>query len=97
MLRVNLMEEPCNQWLTPVIRRLGELGELWTHTFDEKNTKIIKKSKLPYDESKNFFAIEQLEGLREAVNVAIHPSNVQLREDWMLFLYEYVHMNALIT
>ncbi len=28
---------------TPIIRRLGELGELWTHQFDEKNSKIIKK------------------------------------------------------
>jgi hypothetical protein len=82
--------------LTPIIRRLGELGDLWTHKFDEKNTKIIKKFKLPYDQSKKIFAIEQLDGLREAVNVAIHPSNVQLRQDWMLFLYEYVHMNALL-
>jgi hypothetical protein len=50
--------------LTPIIRRLGELaGELWTHKFDEKNTKIIKKFKLPYDQSKKIFAIEQLEGL----------------------------------
>ena len=82
--------------LTPIIRRLGELGELWTHKFDDKNSKIIMKFKLPFDQSKKIFAIDQLEGLREAVNVAIHPSNVQLREDWKLFLYEYVHMNALL-
>ena len=82
--------------LTPIIRRLGALGELWTHKFDEKNSKIIKKFKLPFDQSKKIFAIDQLEGLREAVNVAVHPSNVQLREDWNSFLYEYVHMNALL-
>ena len=65
--------------LTPIIRRLGELGELWTHKFDDKNSKIIMKFKLPFDQSKKIFAIDQLEGLREAVNVAIHPLNVQLR------------------
>ena len=80
--------------LTPIIRRLGELGELWTHQFDEKNTKVIKKFKLPYDQSKKCFAIEQLLGLLEAVHVAIPPSQPQLRQDWTSFLYEYVHMNA---
>lgn len=85
--------------LTPIIRRLGELGELWTHQFDEKDTKVIKKFKLPYDQSRKIFAVHQLGGLQEAVNVAIPaqpPCNAQLRVDWMLFLDEYVHINELL-
>ena len=46
--------------LTPIVRRLGELGEHWTHQFEEKNSKAIKKFKLPYDQSRKIFAINQL-------------------------------------
>jgi hypothetical protein len=35
--------------LTPIIRRLGELGELWTHKFAENSAKALMKFKLPYD------------------------------------------------
>ncbi len=38
--------------------------------------------------------MEQLEGLREAVYVAISPHEEQLRKDWMSFLSEYVHINS---
>ena len=74
--------------LTPIFRRLGDLGELWTHQFDDNNSKVIKKFKLPHDQSRKIFAVHQLEGLREAVNVAIPavpPCNAQKRIDWMLF------------
>lgn len=82
--------------LTPIIRRLGGLGELWTHQFDEKNTKVLKKFKLPHDQSCKIFAIEQLPGLLEAVHVAIPPSQPQERKDWVSFLHHYVHMNAFL-
>ena len=82
--------------LTPIVRRLGELGEHWTHQFEEKNSKAIKKFKLPYDQSRKIFAINQLSGLREAVEVAIPASNQELRDCWLSFLYEYVHMNAFL-
>ena len=82
--------------LTPIIRRLGELGELWTHKFAENSTKALQKFKLPYDQSRKIFAVHQLPGLREAVYVAIPPSDARLRDDWISFLHEYVHMNALL-
>jgi hypothetical protein len=82
--------------LTPIIRRLGSLGELWTHKFDADSTKVLQKFKLPYDQSRKIFAVSQLDGLREAVHVAIPPVETQLRNDWMDFLHEYVHMNELL-
>ena len=82
--------------LTPIVRRLGELSEHWTHQFEEKNSKAIKKFKLPYDQSRKIFAPNQLPGLREAVEVAIPASNQELRDDWLSFLHEYVHMNAFL-
>ena len=83
--------------LTPIIRRLGSLGDLWTHKFEENSTKVLQKFKLPFDQSKKIFAVSQLNGLREAVYVAIPPSETQLRKDWMEFLHEYVHTNALLN
>lgn len=82
--------------LTPIIRRLGSLGELWTHKFDDDKTKVISKFKMPYDQSRKIFAVEQLDGLREAVYVAISPDEEQLRKDWMSFLSEYVHINSFL-
>jgi hypothetical protein len=82
--------------LTPIIRRLGSLGELWTHKFDDDKTKVISKFKMPYDQSRKIFDVEQLEGLREAVYVAISPDEEQLRKDWMSFLSEYVHINSFL-
>ena len=74
--------------LTPIIRRLGSLGDLWTHKFEDDSTKVLQKFKLPYDQSRKIFAVSQLNGLREAVYVAIPPSETQLRIDWMEFLHE---------
>jgi hypothetical protein len=82
--------------LTPIISRLGELGELWTHKFEDDSTKVIQKFKMPYDQSGKIFAANQLPGLREAVDVAIPASEPKLRVDWMSFLHEYVHTNALL-
>ncbi len=76
--------------LTPIIRRLGSLGDLWTHKFEDDSTKVLQKFKLPYDQSRKIFAVSQLEGLHEAVYVAIPPSDTQLWKDWMEFLHEYV-------
>jgi hypothetical protein len=82
--------------LTAIIRRLGEIGELWTHKFAENSTKALMKFKLPYDQSRKIFAVHQLPALREAVYIAIPPSDHLKRNDWMSFLDEYVHMNALL-
>jgi hypothetical protein len=57
--------------LTPIIRRIGELGEQWTHKFAENSTKALMKFKLPFDQSRKIFAVHQLPALREAVYIAI--------------------------
>jgi len=85
-------KQPLND-LSDVIRRLGELSACWSHKFEDKNTKVLKKIKLPYDQSRKIFAIQQLPGLREAVYIAIPASQSTKRAAWLTFLYHYVHMN----
>jgi hypothetical protein len=38
-----------------LLRQLGTLGETWGHSFTEKNTEALEKSKLPYDQSRKIF------------------------------------------
>ena len=82
--------------LTLIMRRLGDLGDLWSHKFEKDSTKVLQKFKLPHDQSGKIFAVHQLPGLREAVYIAIPASEQTLRNDWMSFLHEYVHTNALL-
>ena len=79
--------------LTEAIRRVGELPPSFRHKFEKKNTKVLEKIKLPYDQSRKIFAIEQLPRLRELVHIAVPPSEDKRREEWMNFLYHYVHVN----
>jgi hypothetical protein len=88
-------KEPLEQ-MTEVIPRLGDLSSSWGHKFDEKNTKVLQKFKLPYDQSRKIFAIHQLSGLRDAVYIAVPASNIKKRAEWMTFLYHYVHVNELL-
>jgi hypothetical protein len=61
--------------------------------FEKKNTKVLEKMKLPYDQSRKLFAIHQLRGLRALVHIAVPASPPTRREEWMTFLYHYVHVN----
>jgi hypothetical protein len=79
--------------LTTSIRRIGELPPSFTHKFEKKNSKVLEKIKLPYDQSRKLFAIHQLRGLRELVHIAVPASDSTRREEWMAFLYHYVHVN----
>ena len=54
---------------------------------------MLEKIKLPYDQSRKIFAIDQLPSLRELVDLAVPPSQEKRREEWMKFLYHYVHVN----
>ncbi len=54
---------------------------------------MLEKIKLPYDLSRKIFAIHQLHPLRELVYIAVPASDPIRREEWMTFLYHYVHMN----
>ena len=79
--------------LTKALRRVGELPPCFEHKFEKKNPKVLTKIKLPYDQSRKIFALEQLPGLRELVHIAIPASEHKKREEWMNFLYHYVHVN----
>jgi hypothetical protein len=88
-------KEPLEQ-MTEVIRRLGDLSASWGHKFEDSNTKVLKKFKLPYDQSRKIFAIHQLSGLREAVYIAVPASDATKRAEWMRFLFHYVHVNEML-
>jgi hypothetical protein len=77
--------------LTTALRRVGELPPSFTHKFEKKNTKVLEKIKLPYDQSRKIFSIHQLHGLREMVHIAVVAK--KRREEWMTFLYHYVRVN----
>jgi hypothetical protein len=88
---------PALDELTNVIRELGSLGESWTHQWNEGNKKSLKKIALPLDQSKNIFKVEQLEGLKRAVYIAVPAGKPDLRTKWVDFLREYVHAIELMT
>jgi hypothetical protein len=79
--------------LTQAIRGLGDLPPSFGHKFEKKNTKVLEKIKLPYDQSRKIFGTHQLHGLRDLVHIAIPVSDLKRREEWMTFLYHYVHVN----
>ena len=79
--------------LTVAIRRIGDLPPSFTHKFEKKNTKVLKKIKLPYDQSRKIFGIHQLHNLRELVEIVIPATNQQRREEWTSFLFHYVKVN----
>jgi hypothetical protein len=82
--------------LTTALRKVGNLGPSFIHKFEKKNTKVLQKIKLPYDQSRKIFAIVQLEGLRELVHIAVPAADTIRRQEWMLFLHHYVHVNNLL-
>jgi hypothetical protein len=77
--------------LTSALRRIGELPPSFTHKFEKKNTKVLEKIKLPYDQSRKIFGMHQLHGLRELVDIAV--ADTARREEWMTFLYYYIRVN----
>ena len=78
--------------LTTALRHVGELPPSFTHKFEKKNSKVLEKIKLPLDLSRKIFAIHQLHALRELVYIAVPSTDSVRREEWMTFLYHYVHM-----
>ena len=102
-----LYEEVCNgahkaetkqtlDHLTTHLRRVGDLSASWGHKFEKKNTKVLQKFKMPYDQSRKLFDIHRLAGLCEAVNIAVPALEETKRKEWKTFLFHYVHMNDLL-
>ena len=79
--------------LTNSIREVGELGPSFTHKFEKKNTKVLQKMKVPYDQSRKIFSIYKLNGLRDMVNIAVPVSQPKRRDEWNTFLFHYVRVN----
>jgi len=79
--------------LTVALRRVGDLPPSFGHKFEKKNTKVLQKMKLPYDQSRKIFGVHQLHNLRELVHIAVPEAQKQRRDEWMTFLYHYVHVN----
>jgi len=79
--------------LTVALRRVGDLPPSFGHKFEKKNAKVLQKIKLPYDQSRKIFGVHQLHNLRELVHIAVPESQKQRRDEWMTFLYHYVHVN----
>ena len=53
---------------------------------------MLQKIKLPHDQSRKIFTIQQLHALRELVHIVIPASEHKRRDEWMTFLYHYVHV-----
>ncbi len=78
--------------LTNIIRQLGSLGESWSHQWEEGNTKALKKIKLPFDQSKKIFKVDQLAVLQGAVDIAVSEERPEHRAEWKTFMEHYVNM-----
>jgi hypothetical protein len=79
--------------LTVAIRRIGDLPPSFSHKFEKKNTKVLQKIKLPYDQSHKIFGTNQQDNLRELVAIVIPATNKTKRDEWMSFLSHYVKVN----
>ena len=63
-----------------ILRRLGNISENWTYKMDEKNTTIVQKIKLHWDQSKSIFKPENLKDLEHIVKLAVRTQPGQLMD-----------------
>jgi len=83
--------------LTDILRQLGSLGETWTHQWEEGNSKALKKIKLPFDQSKRIFKLENLVPLQGCVDLAVSEARPDHRAAWKIFIEDYTHMIEMLT
>ena len=88
---------PALEQLSDVIRTLGSLGQTWTHQWDEHNTKALQNIKLPFDQSKLIFRVENIPSLVSAIDIAVPSNRSDHRKVWKLFIEEYIHVMAGLT
>jgi hypothetical protein len=77
-----------------ILRRLGNMSDNWTYKMDEKNTTIVQKIKLHWDQSKGIFKTQNLKALKYIVKLAIPTHN---QANWELFLESYIKCIDLLT
>lgn len=86
--------KPILDAMVVILRRLGNMSENWTYKMDEKNTTIVQKIKLHWDQSKGIFKTENLKDLHYIIKLAIPAHN---QANWGLFLEKYVSCIHLLT
>ena len=86
--------KPILDAMVVILRRLGHMSENWSYKMDEKNTTIVQKIKLHWDQSKSIFKPENLTDLEYLVKLAIPAHN---QANWVLFLKQYIDCINLLT
>ena len=85
---------PILDAIVVILRRIGKLPDVWTYKMDEKNTSIVQKIKLAWDQSKLIFKEGNMKDLTHIVRLAIPHDN---QANWVLFLAEYMKCINLLT
>jgi hypothetical protein len=86
--------KPILDAMVVILRRLGKMSQNWTYKMDEKNTTIVQKIKLHWDQLKGIFKTENLKDLKYIVKLAIPAHN---QANWGLFLEKYISCIDLLT
>ena len=92
--RTHKKSKPILDAMVVILRRLGNISENWTYKMDEKNTTIVQKIKLHWDQSKTIFKRENLKDLEHIVKLAVPAHN---QANWILFLKQYIVCIDLLT
>jgi hypothetical protein len=92
--RTHKKSKPILDAMVVILRRLGNMSENWTYKMDEKNTTIVQKIKLHWDQSKSIFKPEHLKDLEHIVKLAVPAPN---QANWILFLKQYIACINLLT
>ena len=92
--RTHKKSKPILDAMVVILRRLGNMSENWTYKMDEKNTTIVQKIKLHWDQSKTIFKPENLKDLQHIVKLAVPLHN---QPNWNLFLTKYISCIELLT
>ena len=92
--RTHKKSKPVLDAMASILRRIGNMSGNWTYKMDEKNTTIVQKIKLPWDQSKTIFKEENMKELQYLVRLAVPHDN---QAHWVSFLREYIKCINLLT
>jgi hypothetical protein len=92
--RTHKKSKPILDAMVVILRRIGKMAGNWTYKMDEKNTTIVQKIKLQWDQSKSIFKLENMKALQQIIRLAV-PANNQA--NWLSFLKQYINCIDLLT
>ncbi len=61
--------KPILDAIVVILRRIGKMSDTWTYKMDEKNTSMVQKIKLPWDQSKTIFKEGNMKDLSHIVRL----------------------------